>query len=132
KSGAAVPAIHVLRMSPQIRPTLEEAVVEVEVQMVSLDIIEAEQGRHSARKLAESVEDVLGLKADAGLEFVRETFCGSPDRRALIPGTRRCLVVRAARSELALGQRLHGCRHVLVVRWAETLEHPFEPGGIRR
>src|SRR5262249_30717509 len=131
RSGAAVPAIHVLRMGPQIRPRLEESVVEVQVQMVSLDIVEAEQGRHRARKLAEGVEDVLGLKADAGLELGREPLRGSPDRGALAPRTRRLLVVGAARSELALGQRLHGRRHVLVVRWAKSLEHAVEPGGVR-
>src|SRR5262249_59385566 len=103
---------------------------EVQVQMVSLDIVEAEQGRHGARELAEGVEDVLGLKADAGLELVRETLRGPPDRGALAPRTWRLLVVGAARSKLALGQCLHRRRHVLVVRWAESLEHAVEPGGV--
>ena len=50
------------------RPRLIVPVVEAEVQVVGLDVVHDEHGRHRPRELAERVEDVLRLRGDAGLE----------------------------------------------------------------
>ena len=59
--GFAVPALHVLCVCAQVGAGLEETVIEVEVQMMGLDVVQDEHGRHGAWEFAEGVEDVLRL-----------------------------------------------------------------------
>src|SRR5688572_30701689 len=57
-----VPPLHVLGVRAQVGPGPKEPVVELQVQVVGLDVVEDEQGRHRAGELAEGVEDVLRLQ----------------------------------------------------------------------
>src|SRR5262249_10324922 len=69
--AAAVPALHALGVRAQVSAGLEEPVVKVEVQVMSLDLVHDEHRRHRPRELAKRVEDVLRLPGDAGVESKR-------------------------------------------------------------
>ena len=43
-----MPALHVLSVGAQIGAGIEEAIVEIEIEMVRLDVVEDEHGRHGA------------------------------------------------------------------------------------
>src|SRR6266567_2386597 len=107
-----MPARHVLGVRIQVGARLEEAVVEVEIQVMGLDVVHDEHRRHRAREFAEGVEDVLGLKRDARFEPLVVNLSAPPHARAVGPCSRSVRVERAAWAELALG---------------EGLDHP--PGG---
>lgn len=58
---SSVPRVHVGGVCVQVGAGGEEAVVEVEVQVVGLDVVEDEHRRHRGGEFPEGVEDVLGL-----------------------------------------------------------------------
>src|SRR5215472_15351597 len=127
----AVPPLHVLGVGAQVGAGLEEPVAEVEVQVVGLDVVHDEHGRHRPRELAERVEDVLRLRGDAGLERLVVDLGAAPHAGAVRPGAGGSGVERAAGTELALGEGLHGGGHVGVVRGTVGLEDPLAASGIR-
>ncbi len=57
-----VPLLEVLGMGSEIRAFPEEVVVEVEIEVVSLDIVQNHETRDRSRPLPESVENVLRLR----------------------------------------------------------------------
>src|ERR687893_185286 len=128
----AVPALHVLRMGGQVGARLEVMVVEVEVEVVSLDVVHDEDGRHRPRELAEVVEYVLGLQRDARLELVVVDLGAPAEARAVAPRAGRVAVEGSARTELALCERLHRRGHVGVVGRAVGLEDALAAGRVRR
>ena len=46
-----MPALHVLCMGAQVGAAGEETVIEVEVEMMGLDVVQDEHGRHGAGEL---------------------------------------------------------------------------------
>src|SRR5215470_19823148 len=118
-------------MTTQVGAWLEEPVIEVEVQVVGLDVVHDENGRHRPRELAERVEDVLRLRGDAGFERLVVDLGAASHARAVRPGTGGSGVERAAGTELALGEGFHGGGHVGIVRRAVGLEYPLAAGWVR-
>src|SRR4029450_9404434 len=98
---SGVPPLHVVGVRAQVGPRLEEAVVELQGQVVGLDVVEDEEGRHRARELAEGVEDVLGLQGDAGLELLVVHLGAAPEAGAVGPRTGGVAVERTSGAELA-------------------------------
>ena len=98
--GFAVPALHMLGVGAQVGAGLEETVIEVEIQMMGLDVVQDEHGRHGARELAERVEDVLRLQRHATFELVVVDLRASADARAVAPGAGGVAVERPARPNL--------------------------------
>lgn len=60
-----MPVSHVLGVAGEVRARLVEAVVELQIQVVRLQVLNHEDGGHGRREATEGVEDVLGLKGDA-------------------------------------------------------------------
>jgi hypothetical protein len=64
-----MPLLDMLRMSFHIGARFVENIIELEIQVMRLKVLHYEDRRNCARKLAESVEDVLGLKRYTRTEF---------------------------------------------------------------
>src|SRR5262249_16967376 len=96
----AVPAAHVVGVGGKVRAGLEEAVLELEVQVVGLDVVHDEQRRHRARELAEGVEHVLGLERNAVLELLVMDLGAAAHAWAVGPGAGGVGVEGPARAEL--------------------------------
>ena len=56
-----VPACHVIAVCVQVCAGFVELIIELEIEVMSLQIDRCDQRRHSAGKLAEGVEHILGL-----------------------------------------------------------------------
>ena len=83
----AVLALHVFCVRAEVGAGLEETVIEVEVQVMGLDVVQDEHGRHRARELAERVEDELRLQRHASFELVVVVdLRTSADTWAVAPG----------------------------------------------
>src|ERR1700736_3685034 len=117
-------------MRRQIGGRLEEAVVEVEGDMLGLQVVHDEERRDGAWELSERVEDGLSLESNAGLELVAAPLRTSSDQGALVQGSRRVGVVGAARAELALRERFDGGAHIGMGGGAESLEDAVAPSRV--
>lgn len=71
-------------MGSQIGTRPVETIVEFQIQMVCLQVGEDQDGRDGAGKLAETIENVLGLKGDARLEFVAVGPRAAADARRIL------------------------------------------------
>src|SRR5918998_3881542 len=108
-----MPASHMLGVGVQVRLCWAKVVVvEVQIQVVSLEVGQYEHAGHGARELPEAIKDVLGLKRHTLLELLAVDLRARAHPGALSPGTRRVGMERSGRSELPLGEGLDGCPHV--------------------
>src|SRR5918997_6688688 len=117
-----MPAGHVLGLGSQVSPRSEVLVVELQLQVVSLQVGQYEDARHGAGELPEAVVDVLSHDRYALLELLAVDLGALSHPGALLPGTRRVRVERSSRTELPLGKGLDGGPHVRIVRRAVARE----------
>src|SRR5215210_5019643 len=121
----SMPAGHVVGVGSQVSPWTEVVVVELQLQLVSLQVGQNEDARHRTRELPEAVVDVLRHDRHALLEVPGVDLCAAPDSRALLPGTGRVWVERSPWTELPLGESFDCGPHVGVVGWAVAREDPW-------
>src|SRR5215210_4063471 len=117
-----MPAGHVVGMGLQVRPRSEVVVVELQLQVVSLQIGQHEDTRDRTGELAEAVVDVLSHEGHALLELLGVDLGAAPYPGALLPGTGSVRVERSSRTELSLGEGFYGGPHVRIVGRAVAFE----------
>src|SRR3712207_4832136 len=83
-----MPAAHVLCVGSQIGSRSEVVVVELQLQVVSLQVGQHKDARDGAGELPEAVKDVLCHERDALLELLAVDLSALPHPGALLPGTR--------------------------------------------
>ena len=110
-----MPAGHVVGLGSEVRSRSEVVVVELQLQVVSLQVGQDEDAGHRAGELTETIEDVLGHYRHALLELFTVDLCTATHPGALLPGTRRVRVERSSPAELPLDEGFDGGPHVMVV-----------------
>src|SRR5919107_2254176 len=121
-----MPAGHVLGLRSQVRPFSEVVVVELQLQVVSLQVGQDEDARHRAGELTEAIEDVLGHDRDALLELFSVDLSAATHPGALLPGTGRVRVERSSGTELPFGEGFDGGPHVRIVGRAVAREDSWQ------
>src|SRR5215207_844215 len=117
-----MPAGHVLGLRSQVRRRSEVVVVELQLQVVSLQVGQDEDARDGGGELPEAIVDVLRHDRHALLELLAVDLCAAPHPGALLPGTRRVGVEWSSRTELPFGEGFDGGPHVRIMGWAIARE----------
>ena len=117
-----MPAGHVVGVGLHIRLWSEVVVVELKLQVVSLQVSQDEDARYGAGKLPEAIVDILRHDRNALLKLLTVDLGTAPHPGALLPGPGSVRVERSSRTELPLGEGFDGGPHVLVVRRAVACE----------
>src|SRR2546430_7284987 len=95
----SVPDLEVAPVRVEHGARAEEAVVEVEVEVLRLEHVHHPDARHSTGEPAPRLERVVALQRHARLELLRVRLRRGPDRRRLAPRARRVRVVRPTSAE---------------------------------
>src|SRR2546425_4544640 len=106
RPGSGMPDLEVASVRIEHGSVAEEAVVEIEVDVLRLQHVHHPHAGDGSRELAPRLQRVVALDRDAGLELAGVRLRRGADRRALVPGPRSLGVKRPSAAELALRKRL--------------------------
>src|SRR5919112_1321393 len=127
-----MPAAHVVGVGFQVGPRSEVVVVELQLQVMSLQVGQYEDARDGAGELPEAIKDVLSHDRDALLELLAVDLRALPHPSALLPGTRCVRVERSSRTELPLGEGFYSGPQVGIVWRTIALEDSGKARGVRQ